>query len=159
MCKGVPVTTGCSDESVKWEEGWFPTSWSHPSLRGAAIGHASTIFQNDLFCTRFSKFPDASMVANNHPSADIGQWPAVEHPTQHRRHSIRHGHLGKVHVNAAHTQPFIPTEDCIRWYTPSHFTLYRCINLSFFLRGFLQHSLSWPLLVRLSLSLFLFTQR
>ena len=68
--KGVPVATWCNDWIYRMWGGLvhhiiiIPAALSLQLLRGAAVGCAPTIFQNDWFCNRinnFSKSPIFSM--------------------------------------------------------------------------------------------------
>jgi hypothetical protein len=53
----------------------IPAALSLTLLRGAAVGHAPTIFQNDWFCTRISNFFQSLIVSI--ASACIVYWIEV----------------------------------------------------------------------------------
>ena len=61
-CEGVPVAIWCSECIYRMRGGlvhhtiMIPTAITLPLLRGAVVGRAQTIFQNDWFSTRISNF-------------------------------------------------------------------------------------------------------
>ena len=65
--EGVTVSTSCSELICRMNAGLvlhtiiIPAALSLMPVRGAAVGRALTIFQNDWFCTRISNFPQSPM--------------------------------------------------------------------------------------------------
>jgi len=49
----------------------IPAALSLPLLRGAAVGRAPTIFQNDWFCTRISNFFQSPIFSTARVSKDF----------------------------------------------------------------------------------------
>ena len=86
--EGVLVATWCSEWICRMTGGlvhhtiMIPAAISLPLLRGAAVGRAPTIFQNDWFCTRISKFFQSRIfsIASLVASSLSNVWCRLKHP-------------------------------------------------------------------------------
>ena len=99
----------------------IPPALSLPLLRGAAVGRAPTIFQNDWFCTRISNFFKSRIfsIARTHDGLCLNQFNTLlQHTTATHCYNTLRQHTTATHSCNTLLQHTTATHysDCISLY-------------------------------------------